>query len=150
MFRYRPFSQRLYLRPKCRNCSQAHTADSKLCPQFKTEKKIQELRVRKNISYLEAKKLIPEQNSVTYAQTVKTCLPQSTQTVDYASKIHCHTCCCPSVAPNQSHSKHSSSTTLNEQPSTSKVASPVKSKTPSTSKNTDNSKHKKSWKMGNC
>ncbi|GBO42960.1 hypothetical protein AVEN_8359-1 [Araneus ventricosus] len=91
--------------PKCRNCSQAHTADSKLCPQFKTEKKIQELRVRKNISYLEAKKLIPEQKSVTYAQTVKTCLPQSTQTVDYTTKIHCHTCCCQSVVPNQSRNK---------------------------------------------
>ncbi|GBO45586.1 hypothetical protein AVEN_55949-1 [Araneus ventricosus] len=129
--------------PKCRNYSQAHIADSKLCPQFKTEKKIQELRVRKNISYLEAKKLIPEQKSVTYAQTVKTCLPQSTQTVDYTTKIHCHTCCCQSVAPNQSHSTPSSSTTLNEQPSTSKVPSPVKSKTPSKSKNTDNSKQMK-------
>ncbi|GBN70432.1 hypothetical protein AVEN_199369-1, partial [Araneus ventricosus] len=129
--------------PKCKNCSQAHTADSKLCPQFKTEKKIQELRVRKNISYLEAKKLIPEQKSVTYAQTVKTCLPQSTQTVDYTTKIHCHTCCCQSVAPNQSHNKSSSSTTLNEQPSTSKVPSPVKSKTPGKSKNTDNSKQMK-------
>ncbi|GBO43133.1 hypothetical protein AVEN_129814-1 [Araneus ventricosus] len=129
--------------PKCRNCSQAHTADSKLCPQFKTEKKIQELRVRKNISYLEAKKLIPEQKSVIYAQTVKSCLPQSTQTVDYTTKIHCHTCCCQSVAPNQSHNKSSSSTTLNEQPSTSKVPSPVKSKTPGKSKNTDNSKQMK-------
>ncbi|GBO20251.1 hypothetical protein AVEN_87401-1 [Araneus ventricosus] len=126
--------------PKCRNCSQAHTADSKLCPQFKTEKKIQELRVRKNISYLEAKKLIPEQKSVTYAQTVKTCLSQSTQTVDNTTKIHCPTCCCQSVAPNQSCSKPSSSTTSNEQPSTSKVASSVRSKTPCKSKNADDSK----------
>ncbi|GBO05877.1 hypothetical protein AVEN_44986-1 [Araneus ventricosus] len=69
--------------PKCRNCSQAHTADSKLCPQFKAEKKIQELRSR---------------------------------------------------------SKPSSSTTSNEQPSTSKVASSVRSKTPCKSKNADDSK----------
>ncbi|GBN07216.1 hypothetical protein AVEN_246885-1 [Araneus ventricosus] len=72
--------------PKCRNCSQAHTADSKLCPQFKTEKKIQELR---------------------------------------------------------SCSKPSSSTTSNEQPSTSKVASSVRSKTPCKSKNADDSKQVK-------
>ncbi|GBO31975.1 hypothetical protein AVEN_179546-1 [Araneus ventricosus] len=96
---------------KCRNCTQAHTADSKLCPQFKTEKKIQELRVKKNIPYSEAKKLIPDQNLQTYAKTVKTYLPQNIQPEKQATRIHCPTCCCQPVTPIKSPIKTSSPST---------------------------------------
>ncbi|GFX07490.1 uncharacterized protein TNCV_5092051 [Trichonephila clavipes] len=46
------------LEPKCINCSQPHTADSKLCPKFKNEKQIQEIKTNKNVTYVEARKLI--------------------------------------------------------------------------------------------
>ncbi|GFT97634.1 RNA-directed DNA polymerase from mobile element jockey [Trichonephila clavipes] len=46
------------LEPQCINCSQPHTADSKLLPQWKTEKQIQEIKTNKNITYVEARKLI--------------------------------------------------------------------------------------------
>ncbi|GBN26198.1 hypothetical protein AVEN_89762-1, partial [Araneus ventricosus] len=113
---------------KCRNCTQAHTADSKLCPQFKTEKKIQELRVKKNIPYSEAKKLIPDQNLETYAKTVKTYLPQNIQPEKQTTKIHCPTCCCQPVTPNKSPIKTRS-------PSTSTVFE--KTQLPTTSQVTD-------------
>ncbi|GBN05244.1 hypothetical protein AVEN_116376-1 [Araneus ventricosus] len=115
----------------------------KICPQLKIEKKIQKLRVRKNISYAEARKLIPEQKSVTYAQTVKSCQPQSTQTIDNTTKIHCPSCCCQPSAPSRLHNKPSTSITSNELPSTSKVASPVNSTISSKSRNADNTKQTK-------
>ncbi|GBM46459.1 hypothetical protein AVEN_78601-1 [Araneus ventricosus] len=55
----------------CVNCKQPHSSDSRDCPQWKLEKKIQELRARNNISYAEAKKLLPEQKSVSYSKVVQ-------------------------------------------------------------------------------
>ncbi|GBN13177.1 hypothetical protein AVEN_9883-1 [Araneus ventricosus] len=55
----------------CVNCKQPHSSDSRDCPQWKLEKKIQELRARNNLSYAEAKKLLPEQNSVSYSKVVQ-------------------------------------------------------------------------------
>ncbi|GFU11475.1 uncharacterized protein TNCV_4742181 [Trichonephila clavipes] len=55
------------LEPKCINCLQSHASDSKLCPKWKLEKQIQEIKINKNISYSEARKLIVPQPSQTYA-----------------------------------------------------------------------------------
>ncbi|GFY16139.1 uncharacterized protein TNCV_3531421 [Trichonephila clavipes] len=59
------------LEPKCINCSQSHASDSKLCPKWKIEKQIQEIKTNKNISYSEASKLIVSQISETYAQVTE-------------------------------------------------------------------------------
>ncbi|GFX48904.1 RNA-directed DNA polymerase from mobile element jockey [Trichonephila clavipes] len=78
------------LEPKCINCSQPHSADSKLCPRWKTEKQIQEIKTNKNISYLEARKLIPPQLSQTYAlATISSKQSATTQTDENITKIKC-------------------------------------------------------------
>ncbi|GFV74543.1 uncharacterized protein TNCV_5129851 [Trichonephila clavipes] len=59
------------LEPKCVNCSQSHPSDSKLCPKWKIEKQIQEIKTNKNLSYVEARKLIVPQQSQTYSQVAK-------------------------------------------------------------------------------
>ncbi|GFV16094.1 uncharacterized protein TNCV_3378581 [Trichonephila clavipes] len=51
--------------------SQPHSSYSKLCPKWKTEKAIQVIKTNRNISYLEARKLIAPQLSQTYAHDVK-------------------------------------------------------------------------------
>ncbi|GFV54037.1 uncharacterized protein TNCV_2768301 [Trichonephila clavipes] len=50
------------LEPKYIKYSQAHSADSKLCLKWKTEKEIQVIKTNKNIPYLEARKLIVPQS----------------------------------------------------------------------------------------
>ncbi|GFT73808.1 putative RNA-directed DNA polymerase from transposon BS [Trichonephila clavipes] len=78
------------LEPKCFNCSQPHTADSKLCPKWKTEKQIQEIKTNINITYVEARKLIVPQTSHTYAQAAKSShKTSSTQTDENITKIKC-------------------------------------------------------------
>ncbi|GFU90551.1 uncharacterized protein TNCV_2574841 [Trichonephila clavipes] len=78
------------LEPKCFNCSQPHTADSKLCPKWKSEKQIQEIKTNKNITYVEARKLVVPQTSHTYAQAAKSSnKTSSTQTDENITKIKC-------------------------------------------------------------
>ncbi|GFW02115.1 uncharacterized protein TNCV_4854551 [Trichonephila clavipes] len=78
------------LEPKCINCSQPHSADSKHCPKWRTEKQIQEIKTNKNISYPEARKLIVTQTSQTYAQVAKTSTATTaTQTDENVTKIVC-------------------------------------------------------------
>ncbi|GFV24358.1 uncharacterized protein TNCV_199001 [Trichonephila clavipes] len=78
------------LEPKCLNCSQPHTADSKLCPKWKSEKQIQEIKTNKNITYVEARKLVVPQTSHTYAQAAKSSnKTSSTQTDENITKIKC-------------------------------------------------------------
>ncbi|GFW50001.1 uncharacterized protein TNCV_2315831 [Trichonephila clavipes] len=78
------------LEPKCINCSQPHPSDSKICPKWKIEKQIQEIKTTKNISYPEALKLIVPQLSQTYAQAAKSStLNNSTQTDKNITKIKC-------------------------------------------------------------
>ncbi|GFU90513.1 putative RNA-directed DNA polymerase from transposon BS [Trichonephila clavipes] len=78
------------LEPKCFNCSQPHTADSKLCPKWKSEKQIQEIKTNKNITYVEARKLVVPQTSDTYAQAAKSSnKTSSTQTDENITKIKC-------------------------------------------------------------
>ncbi|GFW60616.1 uncharacterized protein TNCV_569621 [Trichonephila clavipes] len=60
------------LEPKCINCTLSHPSDSKLCPKWKIEKQIQEIKTDKNITYPEARKLIVPQLSQSYAQAAKT------------------------------------------------------------------------------
>ncbi|GFV21134.1 RNA-directed DNA polymerase from mobile element jockey [Trichonephila clavipes] len=78
------------LEPKCINCSQPHTADSKLCPKWKTEKQIQEIKTNKNITYVEVRKLIVPQLVQTYAKVSKpSIVNNSTQTDENITKIKC-------------------------------------------------------------
>ncbi|GFT47939.1 uncharacterized protein TNCV_3677881 [Trichonephila clavipes] len=78
------------LEPKCINCFQPHTADSKLCPKWKTEKQIQETKTNRNITYVEARKLVVPQTSHTYAQAAKSSnKTSSTQTDENITKIKC-------------------------------------------------------------
>ncbi|GFS74834.1 uncharacterized protein TNCV_1395321 [Trichonephila clavipes] len=72
------------LEPKCVNCPESHSSDSKLHAKWKFEKDIQEIKIKKNISYLierEARELIVSQSSQTYAQVTKpTAVSTTTQT----------------------------------------------------------------------
>ncbi|GFY22351.1 uncharacterized protein TNCV_398871 [Trichonephila clavipes] len=78
------------LEPKCINCSQPHSADSKLCLKWKTEKQIQEIKTNKNITYLEARKLIAPPISQSYAQATKSSkLSATTQTDENITKTKC-------------------------------------------------------------
>ncbi|GFS52810.1 uncharacterized protein TNCV_3122131 [Trichonephila clavipes] len=78
------------LEQKCVNCSQHHSSDSKLCPKWKTEKEIPSIKTNRNLSYLEARKLIAPQFSQTYAQVTKTSLATSTtQTDENITKMKC-------------------------------------------------------------
>ncbi|GFX87046.1 uncharacterized protein TNCV_2636861 [Trichonephila clavipes] len=75
---------------KCVSCSQPHSTNSKLCPKWKTEKEIQTLKTNKTISYLEARKLIGQQLSQTYAQASKSITVNNyTQTDENITKIKC-------------------------------------------------------------
>ncbi|GFS65278.1 putative RNA-directed DNA polymerase from transposon X-element [Trichonephila clavipes] len=77
------------LEPKCINCLQPHPSDSKLCPKWKIEKQIQEIKTTQNISYPEARKLIVPQLPQTYAQATKSStLNNSTQTDENITKIN--------------------------------------------------------------
>ncbi|GFT95761.1 uncharacterized protein TNCV_311241 [Trichonephila clavipes] len=72
------------------NCSESHSSDSKLCPKWKLEKQIQEIKSNKNISYPEARKLIVPQLSQTYEQVTKpTAISTCTQTDPNIIKIIC-------------------------------------------------------------
>ncbi|GFV68674.1 uncharacterized protein TNCV_3001331 [Trichonephila clavipes] len=78
------------LEQKCVNCSEPHFSDSKLCPKWKTEKEIQIIKTNRNISYLEARKLIAPQLSQTYAQVTNPLIATSTtQTDENITKIKC-------------------------------------------------------------
>ncbi|GFW61267.1 putative RNA-directed DNA polymerase from transposon BS [Trichonephila clavipes] len=78
------------LEPKCINCSQPHTADSKLCSKWKNEKQIQEVKTNKNITYVEARKLIVPQLFQTYPKAAKpSTVNNSTQTDENITKIKC-------------------------------------------------------------
>ncbi|GFS87116.1 uncharacterized protein K02A2.6 [Trichonephila clavipes] len=78
------------LEPKCINCLQPHPSNSKLCPKWKIEKQIQEIKTTQNISYPEARKLIVPQLHQTYAQATKSStLNNSTQTDENITKTNC-------------------------------------------------------------
>ncbi|GFT44752.1 uncharacterized protein TNCV_2845351 [Trichonephila clavipes] len=85
------FSTDCTLEPKCINCLQAHSADSKLCPKWKAEKQIQEIKTNKNITYIEARKLVaPPPLTLTYSQAAKSSITSaSTQTDENITKIKC-------------------------------------------------------------
>ncbi|GFY18764.1 RNA-directed DNA polymerase from mobile element jockey [Trichonephila clavipes] len=76
------------LEAKSINCSQPHSADSKLYPKWKTEKQIQEVKTNRNITYLEARKLIAPPISQTYSQAAKSStISVSTQTDENITEI---------------------------------------------------------------
>ncbi|GFV31420.1 uncharacterized protein TNCV_788491 [Trichonephila clavipes] len=67
------------------------SSDSKLCPKWKIEKQIQEIKTNNNISYQEARKLIAPQFSQTYAQVAKPSIATSTtQTDENITKASAH------------------------------------------------------------
>ncbi|GFT90225.1 uncharacterized protein TNCV_701501 [Trichonephila clavipes] len=112
--------------------TEIHTADSKLCPKWKTEKEIQTIKTNKNISYFEARKLIAPQFSQTYAQVAKPSIATSTtQTDENITKVKCpplqilkplvsvpHPNASPSITSN---STSSSTTQVNLLPSASSI-----------------------------
>ncbi|GFU68794.1 uncharacterized protein TNCV_2576551 [Trichonephila clavipes] len=78
------------LEPRCVNCSQSHPSDSKLCSKWKTEKEIQIIKTNRNLTYLEARKLIAPQLSQSYAQVTKlSTTTTTTQTDENITKIFC-------------------------------------------------------------
>ncbi|GFX24532.1 RNA-directed DNA polymerase from mobile element jockey [Trichonephila clavipes] len=78
------------LEPKCVNCTQSHPSDSKLCQKWKIEKQIQEIKINKNISYFEARRLIVPQLTQTYAQAARpSTISTATQTDSNLSNIIC-------------------------------------------------------------
>ncbi|GFS50349.1 putative RNA-directed DNA polymerase from transposon BS [Trichonephila clavipes] len=78
------------LEPKCFKYAETHTSDSKLCPKWKLEKQIQEIKTNKNISYLEARKLIVPQLTQTCAQDTKpSTISTTTQTDLSITNIFC-------------------------------------------------------------
>ncbi|GFT37894.1 uncharacterized protein TNCV_4172801 [Trichonephila clavipes] len=84
------FSHQSHSEPKCVNCAESHPSDSKICPKWILEKKIQEIKANKNISYPDARKLIVKQSSQTYAQAAKSSNKNSsTQTDENITKIKC-------------------------------------------------------------
>ncbi|GFV77798.1 uncharacterized protein TNCV_4673921 [Trichonephila clavipes] len=61
-----------------------------IAPKWKTEKQIQEIKTNRNITYVEARKLIVPQTSHTYAQAAKSSnKTSSTQTDENITKIKC-------------------------------------------------------------
>ncbi|GBO04250.1 hypothetical protein AVEN_85399-1 [Araneus ventricosus] len=57
--------------PKCANCAQPHESNSKQCQTWHQEKQIQKLKVTKNISYVEARKLCQPTTTPSFAAIVK-------------------------------------------------------------------------------
>ena len=60
--------------PKCVNCQGSHTSNSKSCPKWILEKQIQTIKVKNNISYPEARKIVLNSqpiNKPTYAAVTK-------------------------------------------------------------------------------
>ncbi|GFX17567.1 uncharacterized protein TNCV_3411671 [Trichonephila clavipes] len=78
------------LEPKFVNYTQSHPSNSKLCPKWKLEKQIQEIKTNKNISYIEARKLLVPQLTQTYAQATKpSTIYTTTQTDPNIANIIC-------------------------------------------------------------
>ncbi|GFU31586.1 uncharacterized protein TNCV_1234841 [Trichonephila clavipes] len=87
------------LEPKCINCLQSDASDSKLCPKWKLENQIQEIKTNKNISYSEARKLIVPEPSQTYAPITKpTAISTTTQTDPSITKIFPSLQCLSSIS----------------------------------------------------
>lgn len=76
--------------PVCVNCSGPHSVRSKLCPAYKTEMAIQEIKVKERLSYNEARKKVAPSPSprgqVTYSQAV-TSVKSTPATIDYNQLI---------------------------------------------------------------
>ncbi|GBN37852.1 hypothetical protein AVEN_16439-1 [Araneus ventricosus] len=75
---------------KCRNCEGDHPAFSKSCPRWILEKEIQATKIRKNISFAEARKLVTERTpkpGVVYSSAVKQNKPINQPTVTECA--HC-------------------------------------------------------------
>ncbi|GFS80381.1 uncharacterized protein TNCV_3448121 [Trichonephila clavipes] len=70
------------LEQKCVHCSQPYSSDSKQCPKWKAEKEIQAIKSNRNISYLEARKLIAPQLSQANTQVAKLSTVTSTTQTD--------------------------------------------------------------------
>ncbi|XP_055924724.1 uncharacterized protein LOC129956803 [Argiope bruennichi] len=82
---------------KCLNCSGSHPAYSRDCPKWKTEKEIQSLKVRRNISYAEAKKLVLDRTpkpGLTYSAAISSTLKCTSSQTDFSDINALKTCSC--------------------------------------------------------
>lgn len=69
--------------PKCINCAGNHPSYSRNCPKWAIEKEIQTVKVKNNISFLEARKIVSDRmprKGVSYASVLKKTVNISTQT----------------------------------------------------------------------
>lgn len=66
--------------PVCINCQGAHPAYSRICPKWKMEKEVQTVKTTRNISYVEARKLVTPIGTKTYAAITKSTTTIATQT----------------------------------------------------------------------
>ena len=74
------------MEPKCQNCEGRHESNSRDCPAWKKEKKINELKTTNNISFYEARKLVSATTPAgmpakTFASAVAASLPSRAATV---------------------------------------------------------------------
>ncbi|KAF8784776.1 hypothetical protein HNY73_010414 [Argiope bruennichi] len=82
---------------KCLNCSGSHPAYSRDCPKWKTEKEIQSLKVRRNISYAEAKKFVLDRTpkpGLTYSAAISSTLKCTSSQTDFTDINTLKTCSC--------------------------------------------------------
>lgn len=88
--------------PYCINCKGLHPATDKNCPEWILEKKVQALRIQKNITSIEARKILrpPQQTSVivpgatSYAASVQATKPASSKTT-CSTSTQTDSFCCP-------------------------------------------------------
>ncbi|GBN33079.1 hypothetical protein AVEN_7617-1 [Araneus ventricosus] len=93
---------------KCCNCSGSHPAYSRDCSKWKMEKEIQSLKVKRNISYAEAKKLVLDRTpkpGISYSAAMRPTLKSTGAQTVITDIISLHTESSPPVHPKTSYNK---------------------------------------------
>ncbi|XP_055924719.1 uncharacterized protein LOC129956798 [Argiope bruennichi] len=86
---------------KCLNCSGPHSAYSRDCPKWKMEKEIQSLKVKRNITYAEARKFVLDRTpkpGLSYSGAMKSTLKCTGSQTEITDIITTNTCSCKHLA----------------------------------------------------
>ncbi|XP_055943928.1 uncharacterized protein LOC129975066 [Argiope bruennichi] len=86
---------------KCLNCSGPHPAYSRDCPKWKMEKEIQSLKVKRNITYAEARKFVLDRTpkpGLSYSGAMKSTLKCTGSQTEITDIITTNTCSCKHLA----------------------------------------------------
>ncbi|XP_055928733.1 uncharacterized protein LOC129959864 [Argiope bruennichi] len=86
---------------KCLNCSGPHPAYSRDCPKWKMEKEIQSLKVKRNITYAEARKFVSDRTpkpGLSYSGAMKSTLKCTGSQTEITDIITTNTCSCKHLA----------------------------------------------------